>query len=136
MRIRTTFRLEGSKRRSPRELGLEMETLACYYLEQQGYSVACRNFASKYGEIDIVALEGRTLVFVEVRYRRQGSLVGPEESLDARKKNKIRLAIRDFLASYNTVTSYDGIRVDLCAVSGLPPKLTFKVLKGIIDFAN
>ena len=43
------------------------------------------NFVSRYGEIDIVALEGHTLVFVEVRYRRPGSLVTPGNRLTPEK---------------------------------------------------
>ncbi|HHW18041.1 MAG TPA: YraN family protein [Firmicutes bacterium] len=62
--------------RSPRELGFQLEEQACRYVERNGYSVICRNFVSRYGETDIVALEGHTLVFVEVRYRRPGFLPG------------------------------------------------------------
>ncbi|QUL98741.1 MAG: YraN family protein [Candidatus Fermentithermobacillus carboniphilus] len=47
-----------TRRRSPRELGFQLEQQACRYLEQNGYRVLCRNFVSRYGEIDIVALEG------------------------------------------------------------------------------
>ncbi|QUL98746.1 MAG: YraN family protein [Candidatus Fermentithermobacillus carboniphilus] len=138
-------RASEAKRRSPRELGFQVEEQACRYLEQNGYRVICRNFVSRYGEIDIVALEGHTLAFVEVRYRRTGSLVAPQESIDARKANRIRLAVRDFVSRRTAGTSgYSSIRVDLCAVSGnleafrgesgKKPSLEFEVIKGIIDF--
>ncbi|HHW18032.1 MAG TPA: YraN family protein [Firmicutes bacterium] len=125
-------------------MGFQVEEQACRYLEQNGYCVICRNFVSRYGEIDIVALEGHTLAFVEVRYRRTGSLVTPQESIDARKANRIRLAVRDFVSRRTETNGYSSIRVDLCAVSGnleafrgesgKKPSLEFEVIKGIIDF--
>lgn len=112
-----------------------MEDHACRYLEQTGYCVICRNFRSRYGEIDIVALEGSTLVFVEVRYRKSGSLVTPEESIDARKICRIRLAVRDYLfRQQNAAPKYESIRVDLCAISGIQPDLEFEILKGVMEF--
>ncbi|QUL98740.1 MAG: hypothetical protein IMF26_01240 [Candidatus Fermentithermobacillus carboniphilus] len=54
-----------------------------------------------------------------MRYRRPGSLVTPRESIDARKANRIRLAVRNFVSRYTAGTSgYSSIRVGLCAVSG------------------
>ena len=128
-----------------RHLGLQMEGLACEYLKEQGYKIKCRNFLSRYGEIDVIGYDGDILAFVEVRYRRRGSLVSPSESIDRQKVRKIKLAIRDFLSRNEPcVGKCAGIRVDLCSVTGSPANtsagkpetqaLEFQLIKGILDF--
>lgn len=59
-----------------RNLGARGESIAANYLEALGIRVLERNYRSKAGEIDIVALDGETLVFVEVKTRRQGGRFG------------------------------------------------------------
>lgn len=50
-----------------KESGKRYEDLACEYLKENGYRIIARNVAYRFGEIDIVALEGKILVFVEVK---------------------------------------------------------------------
>ncbi len=134
--------MKGNKADRPtsRELGLRIEDKACQYLEGTGYRIVYRNFISPYGEIDIIAMDGTTLAFVEVRYRRPGSLVTPAESLEIRKIKRLKLAIRDFLSASRRILGHsfrhDGMRVDLCAVSGSPESPTFQLIKDIIEFWN
>lgn len=48
-------------------IGIKGEDIACRYLEKKGYSIVCRNYLKKWGEIDIVAKKGNNLHFVEVK---------------------------------------------------------------------
>ena len=127
-----------------RKLGSLVEGCACDYLKNRGYLIIERNFACRFGEIDVVAFKGKTLVFFEVRYRKKGSLVKPEESVDGRKVNRLRLAIREFLYRYpGAADRFESIRVDLIAVTGdfqpggnlrTKPMLVFEILQGIVEF--
>ena len=55
-------------KKNNRETGAKAEAIACWFLKQQGYDVLEQNFYTKVGEIDIIAKENQTLVFVEVKY--------------------------------------------------------------------
>ena len=74
---------------SPRELGRRGERLAARYLEKQGYVICERNYRCETGEMDIVALDGECLAFVEVRTRRSKKFGTPAESITAVKKQKL-----------------------------------------------
>ncbi len=54
-------------KKNNRETGAKAEAIACWFLGQQGYDILEQNFYTKVGEIDIIAKEGQTLVFVEVK---------------------------------------------------------------------
>jgi len=84
----------SKEKRNSRRIGFAIEE-AGKYLEEKRYRIVCRNFFSRYGEIDIVACNKDVLVFVEVRYRKHGPLVSPVESVDFRKLQGLRLAIRE-----------------------------------------
>lgn len=72
-----------------RKRGAQYEKVAADYLEKQGLQILQRNFSSRFGEIDIVAREGRYLVFVEVKYRATDSGGHPLEAVDIRKQRRI-----------------------------------------------
>ncbi len=76
---------------SKKELGKLGEDLAKKLLLKKGYIYVCRNFNSRYGEIDLVFLDKITLVCVEVKTR-VGNLFGPPE--EAITTNKIRHLIK------------------------------------------
>lgn len=65
------------------------EALACAYLKRRGYKMLDRNYRTKIGEIDIVALDGKVLVFVEVKTRLSNRYGLPEEAVDAKKIRKL-----------------------------------------------
>jgi len=73
------------------------EELACRYLRQQGYLIVARNWRWPGGEVDIIAKDGDTLVFVEVKGRRGRSHGTPEEAVDARKRAHLWNCARAFL---------------------------------------
>ena len=70
-------------------LGARGEDIATAYLEAQGLRIVARNVRTRYGELDIVAADGATLAFVEVRTRRGTSFGTPEESLTPRKRQRL-----------------------------------------------
>ena len=68
------------------------ERIASGHLEAKGYTILERNWATREGEIDIIASRGANLVFVEVRSRQGRSAGGPEESITGRKATHMRAA--------------------------------------------
>lgn len=75
-------------------LGERGERLAARYLKRLGYRIIGRRQQTKYGEIDLVAADGRTLVFVEVKTRQSHDKGHPAEAVDARKQAQLtRLAL-------------------------------------------
>ena len=81
-------------RASRRDLGRSGEAAAARLLERRGLVILARNLRSRLGEIDLLAREGQTLVFVEVKARRGSSGDPPEAAVDARKRARLsRLAL-------------------------------------------
>lgn len=70
-------------------LGSEGENLAIRYLKKQGYAIIARNFSTRLGEIDIIAQDGETIVFVEVKTRTNDAFGAPFESINASKRKKL-----------------------------------------------
>jgi putative endonuclease len=84
--------IPGMDRRG--ELGRLGEDLACQELERRGYVILSRRFRTRCGEIDIVARDGRVLVFVEVKTRSDGRFGSPFESLTWHKRHRLtRMAL-------------------------------------------
>ena len=69
-----------------RNIGSNYEEKAAVYLEELGYKILKRNFRCRMGEIDIVAKEGRYLVFLEVKYRSGSKKGTAPEAVDIRKQ--------------------------------------------------
>jgi len=80
-----------------RRLGAFGERLAAAHLEAKGYRIRARNYRCREGEIDIVAQDGETLVFVEVRTRRGDALGGPAESITAIKEARLVTAATSYV---------------------------------------
>jgi putative endonuclease len=82
-------------------LGQRGEEIAVRYLRQQGYAILARNWRCPAGEIDIVAREGETLVFVEVRTRRGDRFGTPEASITPAKQAKLVEVAQTYLQEAN-----------------------------------
>ncbi|MBE3557321.1 MAG: YraN family protein [Firmicutes bacterium] len=97
-----------------RRTGQRGETIAATWLQRHGYRILERNWRCPIGELDIVAEEQGVIVFVEVRTRTTVRLGTPEESVDARKRDKLRhLALWYLAVRHWEPRTY---RIDLCAV--------------------
>lgn len=79
-----------------------------------------RNYRCRFGEVDIIARSGRTLVFVEVRARGSGSFGGAAESITAAKRKKVITAARHYLSSHRLDCA---CRFDAVLLSGDPPRI-------------
>jgi len=79
-----------SRKEQNRFFGKSGEDFAVNYLQKKGYKILARNFRSKFGEIDIVAKEAETLVFVEVKTRNNKKYGLPYEAVNNRKLEKIK----------------------------------------------
>jgi putative endonuclease len=94
--------------------GIEAEDLALTYLQGQGLRLKARNYTCRLGEIDLVLLDGATLVFVEVRQRTHRTFGGAAESITARKREKLIATARHFLARQRSLPPcrFDAVLVD------------------------
>jgi putative endonuclease len=82
----------------PHALGQSGEEAALQYLEKKKYKIIARSFRMFKGEIDIIAYDRKTLVFVEVKARRSRDFGAPEESVTPNKQRQIRKIAGGFLA--------------------------------------
>jgi putative endonuclease len=105
-------------------LGTEGESIAGGELEKLGYRVIERNYRTRFGEIDIVADDGGTIVFVEVKTKTSSDFGDPVEEVTLQKQRQI-ISMGEFYATYvlppNTPCRFDVVGVD-CSVS--PPAIT------------
>jgi putative endonuclease len=107
-------------------LGRRAEQLVATRLERQGWRILARNVRLPSGELDIVALDGRTLVFVEVKAGRAGTALGPEKPAHAvgyRKQHKLRRLAREWIAERRGPSGVAGYRFDVVGVSFSPDGL-------------
>lgn len=81
-----------------RELGETGEQLAARELERRGYAILARRYRTRYGEIDIVAEEGPTIVFVEVKARGGDEFGSPAEAVTPWKQRRLGAMAVDYLA--------------------------------------
>lgn len=71
--------------------------MAGAYLGEQGFTIIERNFRGKRGEIDIIAKKGKTLYFLEVKARGEGSIIDPLEAVTPKKQQSIRRTAEYYL---------------------------------------
>ena len=101
-----------------REIGFEYEELAKKYLITKGMRYIESNFYTRYGEIDIIFTdeEEKTLVFVEVRYRKNAEFGEPLETIDGKKLEKIMISSQIYIKNikWKQNVRYDviGIKKD------------------------
>ena len=93
--------------------GVWGELYTARYLRDNKYRIITSGYSCRFGEIDIVAMKGDILCFVEVKTRDEESLSRPMEAVDTEKQEKIRLAAESFL-SYSKLTN--DTRFDVCEV--------------------
>jgi putative endonuclease len=77
--------------------GQQAEQLACRYLQAQGLRLAQRNYRCRLGEIDLVMEDSESLIFVEVRYRRNGRFGSAIDSVTSTKQARLIAAAQHYL---------------------------------------
>lgn len=114
------------------ELGLAGEDIAVRFLLSRDYAILARRWRTRFGEIDIVAEHGGTLVFVEVKTRTSTGYGSPEEAITYWKRQRLRRTAYAFLASRRL---HDvPFRIDAIAVL-LPPAgtATLRHLRSVVE---
>lgn len=101
------------------ELKLLGEDAAEQALSRKGMRIVARNWRCRMGELDLVALDGDTLVFVEVKCRATDSLYDPALAVDYRKRMKVRKLAQVFLATVRP--GFANCRFDVVSVTAGPP---------------
>jgi len=79
--------------------GAQAEQQAAQYLRRQGLKPVAQNYRGRFGEIDLIMQDGATLVFIEVRLRRNADFGGAAASIDARKQQRIIRTAQQYLAN-------------------------------------
>jgi putative endonuclease len=107
-------RLAKSLGLSPRSLGEKGERAAARYLEERGFTIVARGLRDRLSEIDLIAVEGRTVVFVEVKTRASADHGRPEEAVDRDKQQRLTRAALAYLKKKNLLqnaTRFDVIGI-------------------------
>jgi len=97
-----------------RATGRAGEDVATAYLRGLGYAILRRNLRGPGGEIDVVARDGATVVFVEVKARRTRTYGSALSAVDARKRGRIRAVAADWLQFFapDAVARFDVLAID------------------------
>jgi len=102
------------KPKRPRSLGERGEDAAAVYLRRKGYTILARNVRLGRNELDIVAQQGDTVVFVEVRTRAAADAVAPEDTIGPVKQAHLKAAAGRYIARHYDPDLY--YRFDIVAI--------------------
>jgi putative endonuclease len=102
--------------RARQVLGKIGEDLACQELQQRGYAILARRYRRRGGELDIIARDGQTVVFVEVKTRESCEFGAGGESVNPRKRRRMAGVALDYLARNRLTESpcrFDVVSIDM-----------------------
>ena len=100
-----------------RRKGAAYEQAAKVYLEKRGVRIQTQNYRIRQGEIDLVGYEGSTLVFFEVKYRRDARQGLPQEAVSSMKQRQICKVALFYMNQYH-IPQEQAVRYDVVAVMG------------------
>jgi putative endonuclease len=112
-----------------KELGQRAEDLAADFLRSKKFKILKQNLRTKYGEIDILAKEGKTIVVVEVKAKTSSKFGSAIEMITPAKQAKLVLLTNELQAKYQT----DNVRIDVVAVDDFGTEPKIRHYKGIIE---
>jgi len=98
-----------------RWFGTRSERAAARFLKRLGYRIVSRNYVCAFGELDLVAVDGRCIVFVEVRSTGEGDAARPAESVDPAKQRRLTNLALHFLQKHRLLNH--PARFDVLAIS-------------------
>lgn len=111
-------------------LGKEGEELALKFLKKKGYKIIHKNYRTPIGEIDIVAKDGNTLVFVEVKTREGMGYGYPFEAVNKRKRQRIANVASLYLKRFDDIPS---CRFDVVSIFYKDGKPQFELFKDAFE---
>ena len=115
------------------ELGQFGEELALRKIRKLGYKKIIRNYRCSLGEVDVIAKDGDTLVFIEIKTRKGRSIGYAKEAVNARKKRQLSKVALAYMKTNNCCES--KARFDVVAVSLERDKPQIEVIKNAFDLA-
>ena len=115
------------------QFGKSGEDLAVRYLKKNGYQVLCRNYRTRFGEIDIIAKDADTIVFVEVKSRRTLTYGHPKYSITQKKQERISKTALYYLKENEQSTS--RARFDVVTINSADKKTDVEIIKNAFELA-
>ena len=115
------------------KFGEKGEALAVRRLKKAGYKIIETNYRTRLGEIDIIAKEGDTLVFVEVKSRRSAQFGNPKQSITVQKQKKISMVALCYLKTTGQSTA--RARFDVVTVISNRDKPQVEIIKNAFELA-
>ena len=117
----------------PQKFGATGENLAVWYLKQNGYKIIEQNYRNRIGEIDIIAREKKTIVFVEVKSRRSIRYGSPKWAVTPKKQRKISMVALYYL---KTTQQLDAkARFDVVAITSNRDEPQIEIVKNAFELA-
>ncbi len=118
-----------------KDKGKKGEELAFSYLREKKVKILGKNFRSRYGEIDLIGLDKKTLIFYEVKYREDINYDNPGYSINDKKKGKILKTAMYYLLLNQIYENYD-IRFDAIIIKKINNQLSISSIENIISADN
>ncbi len=116
-----------------RRTGEGIEALVCDHITDLGAAVLEKNFRCRFGEVDIIARDGKYLCFIEVKYRKDIRYGSPQEAVTSSKQKHICNVSKFYL--YSKYKSFDvPVRYDVIAVSPKDNIYTINWIKNAFDY--
>ncbi len=109
------------------------EDLAARYLKKQGYQILCKNFRCRFGEIDIIAKDSDTVVFIEVKSRRTSTFGHPKFAITHEKQERISKTALYYLKKNDQ--SNCRARFDVVTVNSVDKKTDVEIIKNAFELA-
>lgn len=127
---RSTEGLSGSNNI---EKGKKGEDIAAACLRKEGYRIVERNYRCLYGEVDIIAMDAKDIVFIEVKSRKSDNFGSPEEAVGITKQKKISRVALNYLREKG-LDDYNA-RFDIVAIRFMPQGNRVKLIRNAFDLS-
>ncbi|MEK7689110.1 MAG: YraN family protein [Deltaproteobacteria bacterium] len=112
-------------------VGKKGESLAAEFLRKNGYRIVENNFRNRYGEIDIVAIEGKTVVFIEVKTKTNSKFGPPKMAVNLRKQRQLSKAALAYLTQKKL--NNNPARFDVIGISMIEDKTEIELIKNAFE---
>ena len=113
--------------------GKKGESLAARHLKRSGYRIIEKNFRTKQGEIDIIAKDGDTVVFVEVKSRKTDRFGNPKWAITPRKQRKISMVALEYLKATQQINV--KARFDVVSINRAQESRRIELIKNAFELA-
>ena len=126
---RRTIRMQNKRQ----QFGKKSENLAAWYLKKNGYKIIEQNYRTALGEIDIIAKEKKTIVFVEVKSRQSIRYGNPKWAVTPKKQRKISMVALQYLKSIRQADA--KARFDVVAITSNRDEPQIEIVKNAFELA-